>query len=624
MIDNIVKNYRVINGIQEEFLNKVKLLYIFRSNEVLVSTINDEFYTVGRNEFGCLGTGNDEALAEPTKIDELCGNRIIDIAAGRYHMMALTETGKIYTWGQNNCAQLGQEEIDQDFHKPIIVNELIQENIIAICCGHSHSLALNDKGEVFAWGLNEWGEVGSGKEDIYQVKPIKLKGFGKDKVKVIACGLHHSLALTEKGKVYTWGSGWLRKNNISDPKIPKIVRVSVGSRDVAIKNIACAQEHCLLLSVHNDIYAFGKNTWDLNENFISEYVPYQNIVKLENYFENISYWKFAEIAASPQCDLTIGLLFDGTFVVWGDFNECNELFPRTTKLKSFQDIFAAYSEEKFTYRPIIFNELVIPNEPTDDENYVSEFEEISTLQSGKYGIVCKAKNIYENSEVYAMKKIPIEYNVLKKSLKIIKNLSLLNPNYVVNYKKVWIEENYFNKDDTFIEDMETSSQYTKVLKLGGSHLIHIQMELCFGTLGIAIDQLKKEIDPESSEVVNELNYFILCELFIEILEALNYLHKQPEPITHRYLDPDEILITHGLNGKFIKIADFSSKLIHANHHEDVIPRKVYRYIAPEIMDFLDYENARNYDTRADIYSLGKIVNEMFHHYISEYISTDEK
>jgi serine/threonine protein kinase len=108
---------------------------------------------------------------------------------------------------------------------------------------------------------------------------------------------------------------------------------------------------------------------------------------------------------------------------------------------------------------------------------------------------------------------------------------------------------------------------------------------------------------------------------------LEYLHKQPEPITHRYLDPNEILITHGLNGKFIKIADFSGKLIHANHQEDVIPRKVYRYIAPEIMDYLDDEistRAKKYDTKADIYSLGKIVCEMFHYYIAKYIATNDK
>jgi hypothetical protein len=627
MIEDIVKNYKVLNGLKEELLSRIRLLFIFRFKEVLFSTTDNDFYAFGPNEFGCLGTGNCERLNEPTKINELNGNEIIEVETGRYQTMALTKTGKVYTWGQKERIQLENDESRGIFYKPTIVNDLIQENIIKISCGHNHFLALNDRGEIFSWGSNKWGEIGSGKEDEIYDKPIRLKGFGRDQVTKICCGSHHSLALTKNGKVYTWGSGWLRKNKISDPKMPKIVRVSVGTRDVDIKNIACGPEHCLLLSEHNDIYAFGKNTWDSNENFLCEFVTYQTITKLENYFKTISYWKFKEIAASPQCNISIGLLFDGTFVIWGEIDGCNKIFPRTTKLKSFQDIFTAYSEEKFTYKQMILNELVIPDGPTDEENYNSEYVELNMLQSGKYGIVCRAKNIYENSEVYAIKKIPIEFNYLEKSLKIVKDLSKLNSDYVVNYKKVWIEDNYLNKDDTYIEDLETSSQYTKVLKFGGSHLLHIQMELCFGTLRYAIDKLKEEMNPETSEIVNKLNYFILCELFFEILEALEYLHKQPEPITHRYLDPNEILITHGLNGKFIKIADFSGKLIHANHQEDVIPRKVYRYIAPEIMDYLDDEistRAKKYDTKADIYSLGKIVCEMFHYYIAKYIATNDK
>jgi alpha-tubulin suppressor-like RCC1 family protein len=203
MIDHKVKDYKVINSLKEEFLIKIRLLFIFRSNEVLFTTSDDDFFTYGRNEYGCLGTGNMDPLGEPTKIDELCGFKIIDIVAGRYHMMALTEDGKVFTWGQNNCAQLGHDEMNQDFHKPSIVKALKDEKITKICCGHSHSLALNDRGEIFSWGSNEWGEVGSGKEDTSQAVPIRLKGLGRDKVSAIACGLYHSLALTELGKVYT-------------------------------------------------------------------------------------------------------------------------------------------------------------------------------------------------------------------------------------------------------------------------------------------------------------------------------------------------------------------------------------------------------------------------------------
>jgi serine/threonine protein kinase len=54
-----------------------------------------------------------------------------------------------------------------------------------------------------------------------------------------------------------------------------------------------------------------------------------------------------------------------------------------------------------------------------------------------------------------------------------------------------------------------------------------------------------------------LGYYISSELFIEILESVDYLHKQK--VIHRDLKPTNVLIT---NGRFVKIADFGLATIH--------------------------------------------------------------
>ncbi len=101
-----------------------------------------------------------------------------------------------------------------------------------------------------------------------------------------------------------------------------------------------------------------------------------------------------------------------------------------------------------------------------------------------------------------------------------------------------------------------------------------------------------------------LGYYIFCTLFIELLECVNYLHKQN--IIHRDLKPINILITKGGNGRFVKLCDFGLAVIHEfddqSHTEGAGTEK---YMAPEI------KNGTHYDIKADIYSLGIVLKETF-------------
>ncbi len=55
-------------------------------------------------------------------------------------------------------------------------------------------------------------------------------------------------------------------------------------------------------------------------------------------------------------------------------------------------------------------------------------------------------------------------------------------------------------------------------------------------------------------------YFISSELSVDILQSVDYLHKQK--VIHRDLKPSNILITYEMNGRFVRIADFGLAVIH--------------------------------------------------------------
>jgi serine/threonine protein kinase len=82
------------------------------------------------------------------------------------------------------------------------------------------------------------------------------------------------------------------------------------------------------------------------------------------------------------------------------------------------------------------------------------------------------------------------------------------------------------------------------------------MEFCSKTLKELIIELN------ISHSLDIINFYILYELFIELLECLNYLHKLKPPLIHRDLKPENILITDRMNGRFVKLFDFDLTVIH--------------------------------------------------------------
>jgi serine/threonine protein kinase len=158
-------------------------------------------------------------------------------------------------------------------------------------------------------------------------------------------------------------------------------------------------------------------------------------------------------------------------------------------------------------------------------------------------------------------------------------MAKLQSDHIVQYKHSWIEN---------------------------QGILYIQMELCFNTLKIILRQKKREFNRNQFEIMTSLEYYISSELFKEILESVDYLHKLKPPIIHRDLKPTNILITNGMNGRFVKIADFGLAVVHefeGQYHSKYTGSRIYA--APEVMI------SKFYDIKADVYSLGVIAQEVF-------------
>ncbi len=167
----------------------------------------------------------------------------------------------------------------------------------------------------------------------------------------------------------------------------------------------------------------------------------------------------------------------------------------------------------------------------------------------------------------------------EKSLNELQIMAKIRSDYTVNYNNSWIENN---------------------------EMLYIQMELCFNTLKGIMEQKQNEFKRKRFEVMTPLEYYISSELFKETLEAVNYLHSLKPPIIHRDLKPTNILITGGKNGRFVKLADFGLSTFHEfDEQTHTEGPGTPNFMAPEL------RGGRSYDTKADIFSLGYVSQELF-------------
>lgn len=88
-----------------------------------------------------MGHGACVQSGEPKRIDSLKNTKILKISCGAFHAAAVTDKGRVYTWGQDACGQLGHGG-GGDVVEPKIVEFLRKMDVTSVACGDSHSLFL--------------------------------------------------------------------------------------------------------------------------------------------------------------------------------------------------------------------------------------------------------------------------------------------------------------------------------------------------------------------------------------------------------------------------------------------------------------------------------------------------
>jgi alpha-tubulin suppressor-like RCC1 family protein len=599
----------ISSKLSEEFLKNIKIISVFgqKTSEVLVVSKDDECYGFGENDWGVLGFGHNIQVDEPKLIEELCFKKIINFSYGLNFVIALTINGKVFSWGRNDYGQLGHGSMNNYFNKPLMIEVLSNENISTICCGSHHSIALTEKGEVYAWGQNRLGQIGNGEKCTEELKPIKINIYDEHRIIAISCGSDHSITLSENGGLYGWGSNKYGQLGVSKERLvcysPTFIKISENKNELAFKKVSCGPYYSLILSTHGDVFGFGSNKYGQlgtgqagRTGLQSQYIP----SKID------SAKKFIDIATHRIHNISVALSNDGVYHVWGYCREEKITSPKETLYHSINTVFLSY--KNITYR-VIDNDFKSNSdsllESKDEGEFLQKFEEFEIISYGSSGIVSKAKNKLAD-EICAIKKTAIDDKFTDFVMRELQIMSQLKSDFVVNLKSAWVEPNYLSEKGYDVNKHSKVPEKHPVFDKNNKFLLHIQMELCGATLEEMISWMKNDLNDNQSEIISPLGYYVASESLVEILECVNYLHKHNPPIIHRDIKPSNIMITNGKNGRFLRLADFGLATTHESkkqpHTEDIGTPK---YVAPEVI------SSKYYDTKADIYSLGFVVQDLF-------------
>ena len=121
-------------------------------------------YAWGTNTYGQLGLGNNNTAQNMAQVPNFppTNEKLRSVSAGAAHALALTESGKVYAWGLNDYGQLGIGNTTNKNVPTLVSGAWNGNKIISIAAGDNHSLAMDDAFNVYAWGLNSSGQLGLG------------------------------------------------------------------------------------------------------------------------------------------------------------------------------------------------------------------------------------------------------------------------------------------------------------------------------------------------------------------------------------------------------------------------------------------------------------------------------
>ena len=219
---------------------------------------NGKTWGWGDNTNGKLGNNTTTERTTPTSIAGSV-KTFCQIDNGSTFCSAIDKNGLVWGWGYGNYGQLGNGTTTGAMLTPVSVTG-VRKTFCKVAVGQNHVIAIDQYGRAWAWGINQYGQLGDN-TTVSKRTPISVLGAVKTFCSLAATAvLGSSLAIDKNGRVWGWGyngRGQLGSNSVSQQNTP----VAIAGVLKTFCKIAMGNAHTIAIDKNGRLWGWGYNRY---------------------------------------------------------------------------------------------------------------------------------------------------------------------------------------------------------------------------------------------------------------------------------------------------------------------------------------------------------------------------
>jgi alpha-tubulin suppressor-like RCC1 family protein len=288
-------------------------------NTKIVSVVAGESFSLALSDRGYLfGWGNLSFIGinidESYKPIQIGTRRYKTISGGFNHIMLIDINDILYGWGNNKLYQLGSFGTTNGH----FMNDLIEKsNLVweSVSCGSEDTVAITRDGDMYTFGDNNYGQIGN--NTTRSIKTIyKIDKINNSPWKKALCGMKYKIALNEEGKLFVWGyTGGLLLADIYDNENLRKIPTEIKNINGKWKDMIIGASTILAINEYNNVYGWGHNAQgELGNGNGTEVSSLQSSIILIN---NLNGANIKKINSSYYTSHFFAIYNDNSLYSWG-------------------------------------------------------------------------------------------------------------------------------------------------------------------------------------------------------------------------------------------------------------------------------------------------------------------
>jgi alpha-tubulin suppressor-like RCC1 family protein len=184
-----------------------------------------------------------------------------DICNGRFSGYGIAADGQMFVWGNNSYGQLGTNGVPVQATTPTVISG--DKTWRSLSTGaETFVAAIKTDGSLWTWGQNQFGQLGIG---ITVTRSTPVTTFaGGNNWKQVSCGRHFAAAVKTDGSLWVWGNNYGARLGIGTytfpgPDLIRSTPVTTFAGGNDWKSVDCGYGHALAIKNDGKLYAWGVN-----------------------------------------------------------------------------------------------------------------------------------------------------------------------------------------------------------------------------------------------------------------------------------------------------------------------------------------------------------------------------